>query len=249
MKYPLIAAAIAVSAIATSLPAVAVQAQQLETANAPVTDALIENFLERKPELVMIALQRAQDKQQQQRTVQMNGQVQPVASAIISGDPKVPVLGNPKGSKVVVEFFDYNCGYCKAFSSNTMSPLLTKDKNVRFHMVLTPILGPGSQRMAEMAAAAQIQGKFAAAHAFLIQQRATSVEEANGLTAGLIQAAGLNAAAFNKALADGSAKALVTHNAELARKAGIGGTPTLWFKGRTVPGAMPLEDLESGLSS
>ena len=79
--------------------------------------------------------------------------MQPVASAVIAGAPKFPVIGNPKATTLIVEFYDYNCGYRKAFQTNAMTAMMNRDTNVRFHMVLSPILGPGSQRMAELSAA------------------------------------------------------------------------------------------------
>lgn len=248
LKYAALAVALAAAAIAT-LPGAALTAQTTDDGAAKITDAVIEDYLMRNPESVLVALNRAQERQQQAMIANLNNQVQPIASAIIAGDPKVPVIGNKGAKKVVVEFYDYNCGYCKAFHTNTMQPYLERDKNVSFRMVLTPILGPGSERMAELSAAAFLQGKFAAAHKFLMERRAGDAGEADSLIPELIKEAGLNEGAFRKALSDGSAKAIVTHNAELARKAGVSGTPTLWFNGRTVPGAMPLPELEAGLSA
>ena len=243
MKYSTLAAAAAVLAMTGPM------ASPVSAQNDPITDAAIQSFLDRKPEAIMAAMQRAQDKQQQGRLEQINATVSPVARAIIAGDKMVPTLGNPKGTIQILEFYDYNCSYCKKFSSETMDPLLSKNKNVKFLMVMTPILGPGSERMAQFSAAAFMQGRYAAAHSFLIKQRAGSLEEADKLIPELIAFAGLNKAAFDKALTDGTAKAIVDHNAELARKAGVAGTPTLYFNGRTIPGAMPLEALESSINS
>ncbi len=52
-------------------------------------------------------------------------------------------LGNPKGDVTIVEFFDYNCGYCRHALSD-MEAMLEKDKNVRFVLKEFPILGPDS---------------------------------------------------------------------------------------------------------
>lgn len=245
MKYAALPLALAATLMLFS--PVAAEAQSEDDAT-KITDAVIEDYLNRNPESILVALNRAQERQQQAQLASLNSQVEPVAKAIIAGDPKVPFLGSKTATKVVVEFYDYNCGFCKAFHKNTQLPYLTRDKNVRFYMVQTPILGPGSQRMAELSAAAFLQGKFAAAHQFLMLRGASDAAEADGHIPDLIREAGLNEAAFRKALSDGSAKAIVTHNTELARKAGINGTPTLWFKGRTVPGNMPLADLEAGLT-
>ena len=243
MKISSLAAVIAVLGI--SGPMTSPVNAQSET----ITDAAIQSFLDRKPEAIMAAMQRAQEKQQQGRLDQINATVSPIARSVIAGDKMVPVFGNPQGTVNIVEFFDFNCGFCKKLSAETMDPLLAKNKNVRVSMVMTPILGPGSERMAQFFAAAFMQGRQLAAYSYLIKQRAGSVEEADKLIPGLIEFAGLNKAAFDKALKDNTAKAIVDHHSELSRKAGISGTPTLYFNGRTVPGAMPLDALENSIRS
>src|SRR3546814_15887114 len=100
------------------------------------------------------------------------------SSDVCSSD-LVATVGNPAG-KPIIEFFDYNCGFCKRFHSETATPLLAAG-DVKMILVHTPILGPGSERLAEFAAAANLQGKFEGAHHFLIQHNARDVAEADKL--------------------------------------------------------------------
>src|SRR3546814_12340590 len=76
------------------------------------------------------------------------------SSDVCSSD-LVATVGNPAG-KPIIEFFDYNCGFCKRFHSETATPLLAAG-DVKMILVHTPILGPGSERLAEFAAAANLQ--------------------------------------------------------------------------------------------
>src|SRR3546814_8646407 len=110
---------------------------------------------------------------------QLAASARPVAEALIKGDAEVATVGNPAG-KPIIEFFDYNCGFCKRFHSETATPLLAAG-DVKMILVHTPILGPGSERLAEFAAAANLQGKFEGAHHFLIQRSEEHTSELQSL--------------------------------------------------------------------
>lgn len=222
------------SAMATVMPAYAQK----------VTERQIVDVLAKNPEIVQRAMLALQHQQQVEQAQQLLTAMKPVSERIIAGDGRIPFIGNPKG-RPVVEYFDYNCGYCKKFSKDTATPLLAKNRNVRLNLVLTPILGPGSERMALYAAAAKLQNRFAPAHEFLIAQKAQTVAEAESFRARLIIAASLDKAAFDKALTDGSAKAIVAHNAKLAQQAGVTGTPMLYVNGAAAPGAISLPEIEA----
>jgi protein-disulfide isomerase len=146
----------------------------------------------------------------------------------------------------VIEFFDYNCGYCKRFSRGSVEPLVAAG-DVRIDLVQTPILGPGSRRMAEFAAAAQLQGRFAQAHAYLIEQHAPTKADADALRPMLIRTAGIDPAKFDRALSDGTAARVVEHNADLAKRGGVTGTPLIYANGRVFRGYVDLETLRSAL--
>jgi len=85
-------------------------------------------------------------------------------------DKGSPVAGNPKGDVTVVEFVDYNCGYCKK-SSDAVAQLMEKDKNVRFVFKELPILGDSSKDAAKWALAANKQSKYAEYHLELMKNR------------------------------------------------------------------------------
>ncbi len=246
MKFtfrPIAAVAVAVSAMISTLTVAPAMAQTTPTEEA-VRKVMMEH-----PEWIAEALEKLQQRAQEAQSASLLATARPVAERIIAGDTKIPTIGNAAGSKQLVEFFDYNCGFCKRFEKETLEPLIAKDSQVQFHMVFTTILGPGSERMAEFAAAAQLQNKFTDAHEFLIQKSAQSVEAANALKPELIAAANLDEAAFEKALSNGSAKAIVDHHNELSREAGVSGTPMIYANDRVAPGAIPIDALEQLLNS
>lgn len=207
-----------------------------------VTESQIRAILEANPEIVVNALNKHQANQQRQQADQLAASARPIAEAIIKGDAQVAVVGNPNG-KPVVEFFDYNCGFCKRFHTETATPLLAEG-GVKLILVHTPILGPGSERLAEFAAAAHLQGKFEGAHHFLIQHGAKDAAEADKLIPQLISAAGLDRTKFDRALSDGAAKRQVEHNTKLSQTAGVAGTPMIYANNQAIPGAIPLAELK-----
>ena len=84
--------------------------------------------------------------------------------------PNAPTAGNPSGDVTIVEFFDYNCGYCKrAFGD--VAKIVEKDPKVKVVFKELPILSKGSEEGAKVALAAKLQGKYWEAHRALIGLR------------------------------------------------------------------------------
>jgi len=128
----------------------------------------VRNYLLADPEVVGEALNRLEAKQ---------GELDAAARAALKDhaaevfqDPDSPVSGNSNGDVTLVEFFDYNCAYCRA-----MAPLMTQaeaaDPWLRVVYKQFPILGPDSVFAAKAALAANRQGKYVALHRALYQVR------------------------------------------------------------------------------
>lgn len=207
---------------------------------ASICQQAVRDLLQQEPELVTNALRQAQAKETTARQLAAARTIKSSADAAALDD-QVPSIG-PKDGKIVVEFFDYNCHFCKAFADQTATPLNRSRRDIRWVFIYTPILGSGSQRLAQFAAAAQLQGKFPEAHVFLMGQKETygTAEQADGLRDALVQAAGLDRMKFYQALEDGTAKAIVDHHWAIVMQAGITGTPTLVAGGTVVPGFISL---------
>jgi protein-disulfide isomerase len=130
------------------------------------------------------------------------------------------VLGNPKGSKVLVEFSDYNCTYCRA-SLKDVDRLVAEDPEVKVVIREYPIF-QGSDVSARMALAAAMQGKYRAFHDAMYS---------TGDVAAAAKLAGLDMA---RAQADATSQAVsleLERNRQLASELGFGGTPS-WIAGR-----------------
>ncbi|MCA1334914.1 DsbA family protein [Pseudooceanicola marinus] len=149
LKKPILALA-----MAALLPMPALS-QELDEARVKelVLEAIREN-----PEIIMEAValleQRQADAQAQNQSDVLRNQ-----RDLIEHDPNAPVLGNPDGDVTVVEFFDYNCRYCRR-AKPEIRALIEEDPNVRLVYREWPILGEGSVFAAKAALAARAQGKY-----------------------------------------------------------------------------------------
>ncbi len=82
-------------------------------------------------------------------------------------DPEIPVLGNPQGDLTVVEYFDYQCPYCKKLAPE-IAQVVREDGNIRLVLKDWPIFGAVSKSAARLALAAKYQNKYQEAHDALI---------------------------------------------------------------------------------
>ena len=151
---------------------------------------------------------------------------------VLERDPNAPVLGNVDGDVTIVEFFDYNCPYCKRVKPEIQA-LMAADPDIRLVYREWPILGEGSVFAARAALAARNQGKYEEFHWAMmgLQGRA---EEASILNAAV--EIGLD---VDKLRADMDAPEINEHiqtSMELAAALGFNGTPSFVIGEALVPG-------------
>lgn len=146
------------------------------------------------------------------------------------------VLGNPQGTKVLVEFTDYNCPYCEA-SLKDVNRLVAEDPNLKVVVREWPIF-EGSDVASRMALAAGMQGKYRAFHDAMFE-----LGDVNAAA----RAAGLDMARAEADAASDAVTAEIANNLELARALGFTGTPA-WIAGRKpIGGAVGYEKLKAAL--
>lgn len=148
------------------------------------------------------------------------------------------MLGNPAGSRVLVEFTDYNCPYCEA-SLKDVKRLVAEDSDLKVVIREWPIF-EGSDVASRMALAAGLQGKYAAFHEAMF---------ATGDVTAAARAAGLDMARAEADAASDAVSAEIARNLELARSLGFTGTPA-WIAGRKpIGGAVGYDRLKAALAS
>ncbi|WP_443024442.1 DsbA family protein [Sphingomonas sp. Leaf357] len=148
--------------------------------------------------------------------------------------------GNPDGDVTLVEYFDYNCGFCRS-SLPTIAELIRRDPKVRVVFREFPILAPESAAAAKLSLAAADQGKFKAFHDALYA--AGPVSEAT--LAAAAKAAGVDMA--KAAAMAPRAETEIATNTAVAQQLGMTGTPSWVIGDKVVSAALPLEELEKAV--
>jgi protein-disulfide isomerase len=154
------------------------------------------------------------------------------------------VAGNPQGDVTVIEFFDYNCGYCKRVRS-ALVQLIEEDKNVRVVLKEFPVLHdrqPGSMVAAKAAVAAVAQGeKYWAFHNEMLSHEGVVTEATVFELAGKVS---LDVERLKRDMADPSIGQRIDQNHKIAEEMKIDGTPSFIIGDAFVPGAIDIEELK-----
>jgi len=196
-------------------------------------EAIMEN-----PQIIMDAVELLRQREEADKaaaaTVALNDN-----KDTIFNDENAVILGNPDGDVTVVEFFDYNCGYCKRAAGGVQA-MIAADPNLRVVMREWPILSEGSVVASRAALAARKQGLYEPLHWALMDLPRSD------------EAAVMNVAAqvgldIEQLKADMQAPEVEEHIAtsrNLANLLGFTGTPSFIAGDTMVPGYVPQEELE-----
>src|SRR5436190_23530088 len=133
------------------------RAQSFNSEQRNEIEGIIKDYLMGHPELLQEVLAEL-EKRQSAADAEKHSAALKEYSAAIFNSPRQVTLGNAQGDVTVVEFFDYNCGYCKRAMTD-MLDLLKADPKLKFVLKEFPVLGEGSVQAAQVAAAARLQDK------------------------------------------------------------------------------------------
>ena len=195
-------------------------------------ESIIKDYLINNPE-VMLEIQTAlESRMEEVQAKRLQAAISAQAEQIFRS-PDAPIAGNPKGDITVVEFFDYNCGYCKrAFGD--VAKLIEKDKSVKLVLKELPILSKGSEEGTRVALAAKAQGKYWEVHRALLNLRG-QISEQTALAAA--EKAGLDMAKLKTDMKGDAVTQEIARVRELAQAMGIQGTPHFLVADRAIAGA------------
>ncbi len=196
-------------------------------------EEIIKDYLLANPE-VMLEIQTALESKMEKLQAEKLKTALKNNTDDIFRSSSAPVAGNPNGDVPIVEFFDYNCGYCKkAFID--LAKAVEQDPKIKLILNELPILSKSSEEAARVALAAGLQGKYWDVHRALIGIRG-EVNQATSLKA-IEKIPGLDQAKLKKDIGSDAVTAEIKRVRDLAQKMGIQGTPHFLVGDRAIAGA------------
>lgn len=223
------------TALLPTAPVIAAEPKAAQQSADPETariEKIIRNYLLEHPELLVEVMRKLEARQKADEAAGLAGKIKSNRDALFASAKDFIV--NPGGAIPVVEFFDYQCGYCKRFMP-TVQRLLKTDKTVRFVFKEFPILGEMSVVASKAALAANMQGKYRAYHDAMMGLRRKLTENLIFQTA---KDVGLDIPRLKRDMARPEVAHIIKANRELAADLGIRGTPSIVIGERMAPGAI-----------
>ncbi|WP_162140971.1 DsbA family protein [Fodinicurvata sediminis] len=203
-------------------------------------ERVVENYIMENPEIILRALEVLETRQQEEASQARRQAVQEHSAALFESET-APVLGNPDGKLTLVEFFDYQCGYCKQASPG-LQQLLERNDEVRLVMMEFPILGEASMKAARAALAARAQDRYEELHWALMSHRGQLDESA---IMDIAAEAGLDTERLRTDMGSSRIDEELRNNYRLAENLSINSTPTFVTPSAVIPGALPPDRLEA----
>ncbi len=237
---------IAVLALGLLGAPMAATAQGFTDAQRGEIEGIIKNYLMTRPEILeevsaeLSKRQAAAEADKHKLAVEKN-------ASLIFNSPRSITLGNKDGDVTFVEFFDYNCGYCKRAMTD-MLDLMKSDSKLKVVLKDFPVLGPGSVEAAQVATAVKMQDasgkKYLDFHQKLLGGRGQA-DKARALA--VAKEAGLDMVKLEKDMASPEVRATLEENFKLAEEMGMNGTPSYVIGKQVVVGAVGIDKLKEAV--
>ncbi len=233
-----------VALAATVLPAAAAEFSASQTRE--IGD-IVRDYLVSHPEVLRDAMMELDRREKAEQTAARDKVLSDKAGELFSSTHQA-VIGNPNGKVTLVEFFDYNCGYCKK-SLDDLAKLIKEEPNLRVVLKDFPVLGPGSVEAAQVASALRNQftgDKFWAYHQKLLLTRGP-VGKAQALA--VAKDMGADMGKLDRDMASPDVKAGIQEVMQIADGLNLTGTPS-WVVGRdVVVGAVGYDELKGKIGN
>jgi protein-disulfide isomerase len=207
-------------------------------------EQIIHDYILQHPEVVIEALQSAEDKMKAQGEERARAAVVERRQELLE-DPAAPVAGNPKGDVTIVEFFDYRCPYCKQVEP-ALEALLKEDRQLRIVYKELPILGKDSVYATRAALAARKQAKYDKFHTAMMAAKGQIDEKT------VLQVAASSGLDIERLKSDMNASEIddvIKRNYDLAQALDIHGTPAFVIGGELVPGAIDIATMKQKIAA
>jgi len=207
-------------------------------------EAIIKEYIQNNPEVILDSVEEYGRAQQAVSDIDRQKAVDENIGWVLN-NKTLPVAGNPDGDVTVVEFYDYNCGYCKKAVSD-VTTLIEEDKNVKVVFVEMPILGRTSELAARWALAAEAQGGFLPYHIALMQNRGPITED---ILEKIAKNNGLDVGAMRKYATSDEVSTMIAEKSAKASAMGISGTPAFVIDGQLYGGYIGLDSMKQAVKT
>src|SRR5580704_12487625 len=248
MKLNLLPRAALALAIALGALAGVSRAQSVSPDQKGEIEKIIHDYLMAHPEVLQEAMAELEKRQNAEDAAKHQAAIKDDATAIFTSTRQVN-LGNPQGDVTMVEFFDYNCAFCKRAMAD-MLDLLKSDPKLKVVLKEFPVLGEGSVQAAQVAVAVRMQDKtgkkYIDFHTKLLGGRGPA-DKAHALAAA--KEAGFDVARLEKDMQSDEIKQTIEENMKLAEGLGLNGTPSYVFPAEVVVGAVGVPTLKGKVNT
>ncbi len=237
------------AAISLATPAAApAQAQTFSSDQREEIGSIVKEYLLAHPEVLQDVMAELEKRQQAAEAEKHRAAVVENKATLFSSPHQV-VLGNPQGNVTMVEFFDYNCGFCKRALSD-MLDLIKTDTNLKFVLKEFPVLGEGSVEAAHVAVAVRMQDitgkKYIDFHQKLLGGRGPA-DKARALA--VAREVGFDMARIERDMSSDEVKKTIDENMKLADALGVSGTPSYVVGDEVVVGAVGIDALREKINA
>lgn len=232
--------------VSTDAPTGGAASQPLSEEDAAFYQQL-ERVLRQRPELILDIANLAQRRIQERQAIERDAAARSVYQDILANEPASLAIGASASASTVtiVEMLDYNCGHCRNMYGE-VDKLLQLRPGVRVQIVMTPILGPSSDRLARFALAASLQGGFAKAHEAFFTSDAARDPSDQGLEA-LASRLKLDWPSIRTEMQGKRVEEMLARHRGYWERLGRNGTPSFLMSDKLIVGAVPASSLAAAL--
>jgi protein-disulfide isomerase len=241
---PRLCAAACIGLLALSMPQA--RADDAAVPQRAAIEKIVHDYLVAHPEVLQEAMAELEKRQTALDAEKHKAAVKQYSQALFNSPDQV-TLGNPNGNVTFVEFFDYNCGYCKRAMTDMLT-LMKDDSNLKVVLKEFPVLGPGSVEAARVAVAVRMQDKTGKKYLEFHQKLLGGRGQADKARAmAVAKDVGLDVARIEKDMKSEEVTNTINESMKLAEALGINGTPSYVIgkaaNGDVVVGAVGLDSL------
>ena len=195
-------------------------------------ESIIHEYIMNNPELIIKSVEKLRQVAEQEDDDKKNFLIKNFE--LFANDKNIPWQGEKNASVILIEFFDYNCGYCKK-SLDAITNILKSYNNIKVSFRDYPILSTTSTSAAKAALAAQKQGKYFNFHSNLMKFQGNLTEED---IFNIAKSSGLKIKQLKLDMDDPEIVTIINDTRDLAKSLGIRGTPTFLINGKLFAGAL-----------